>query len=132
MECIPWVTPEDVRDYSDFESVKERSDARLEVDIERAVQYVLAYTHNDFAAYKRIPSAVRTAVVLLTEAYARNAYLYSLRGGMKSETFDDYSYTLATGDDAFIDIGGLGLASLLDPFVLAKPSGNVFLRMRKL
>ena len=44
----PWVTPQEVRDYSEIPSVQKRSDTRLAVDIARAEQYVITYTHNTF------------------------------------------------------------------------------------
>ena len=44
----PWVTPEVVKDYSEIPAVQKRSDARLTVDIARAEQYVVTYTHNSF------------------------------------------------------------------------------------
>ena len=45
----PWVFPEDVRDYSSYQDVQERDDDKLDVDIVRAEQMVIAYTHNDFS-----------------------------------------------------------------------------------
>ena len=42
----PWVLPKDVKAYSEIESVQGRSKARLEMDIMRAEQYVITYTHN--------------------------------------------------------------------------------------
>lgn len=127
-----WVTTQEVKEYTEFESVQQRSDERLEKDIFRAQQYVIAYTHNDFRTYREIPEPVKTAVILISEAYARNAYLYTVQGEMKSETFDDYSYTKAGTAESLIDIDGLDLKALLDPWVVAHASGNVFMRLRKL
>lgn len=129
----PWVLPKDVKEYTEIESVQQRSKARLEVDIARAEQYVINYTNNPFTDCVEIPSAVKTAVTLLAEAYA--AYASQLRktsgGTLKSETFDDYSYT--AGDSTFTDtIKALDLAALLDDFVLTKPRSGVTLRLRRL
>ena len=66
----PWVSPEEVREYSEMEAVQQRSDTRLAVDIARAEQYVVTYTHNKFEDYEEIPPPVKTAVILLAEAYA--------------------------------------------------------------
>lgn len=123
----PWVTPDEVREYSEVPSVQQRSDARLRVDIARAEQYVIAYTHNDFSEYEEIPEAVRTAVLILAENYAHSTMLISR--GVKSETFDDYSYTAA--DSAFA-LDDLDLAALLDAFVKTEASNSVTLRMRRL
>lgn len=124
----PWATPEEVREYTDRANVQARTDTKLAVDITRAEQYVIAYTNNDFAdaeKYPAIPAAVKTAVILLAEHYA-----FSARSGgmMKSETFDDYSYTAAEG--ALIDL--LDLRPLLDAFVVTAPKGGVTMKLRKL
>lgn len=125
----PWVTPQEVREYSEIPAVQERSDARLEVDIARAEQYIITYTHNRFEGYEKIPDAVRTAVIILAEAYARSATSKFVTQGLQSETFDDYSYTVADGS---VDYDGLGLAGLLDDFVIAEATHGVTLRMRRL
>lgn len=123
----PWVTPKEVREYSEIEAVQKRSDTRLTVDIARAEQYVITYTHNSFKEAKEIPAAVKTAVLILAEAYGHNAAAAAKE--VKSETFDDYSYTSETKQ---ISVEALDLAALLDEFVIAEPRNGVTLRMRKL
>ncbi len=123
----PWVTPEEVKEYSEIPAVQKRSDTRLTVDIARAEQYVITYTHNSFKDKKEIPAAVKTAVLILAEAYGHNASMAAKE--VKSETFDDYSYTKETNQ---ISIEALDLAALLDDFVQAEPRNGVTLRMRKL
>lgn len=123
----PWVTPQEVRDYSELPAIQKRSDTRLAVDIARAEQYVITYTHNSFKDAEEIPQAVKTAVMLLAEAYGHNAALAAKE--VKSETFDDYSYTTETSQ---ISIEALDLAALLDEFVIAEPRNGVTLRMRRL
>jgi len=122
-----WVTPDEVREYSDIESVKKRSDLKLNVDITRAEQYIITYTHNDFKEFEEIPTAVKTAALILSEAYAHNSNISS--NEKKSETFDDYSYT---AENVLITTQSLDLAALLDEFVVTKPNNGVTMRMRKL
>ena len=98
-----WVTPKEVREYSEIKSVQERTDARLVIDISRAEQYVISYTGNDFSEYEEIPQNVKTAVILLAEAYGYNSAVSAKE--LKSETFDDYSYTADTSLKSFDDIG---------------------------
>lgn len=136
MAARPWVTPQEVRDYSDRPRVVERTDAKLTIDISRAEQYVINYTHNRFEdpeKYPTIPEPVRTAVILIAEAYAAYAVDFGAGAGTyKSESFDDYSYTAA--DTAYI-ISNLDLAPLLDEFIEAengKVKNAVVMRMRKL
>lgn len=127
----PWVTPAEVIAYSDYTQVCNRTESKLQVDISRAEQYVISYTNNDFADADEIPEAVKTAVILLAEAYAYNACADARSGGrrMKSEAFDDYSYT---SDDAYISIDSLDVKILLDPYVKVTAKSGVTMRMRKL
>lgn len=132
MAARPWVQPEEVIAYSDYKQVQERSPEKLKVDISRAEQYVIAYTNNDFSEYDIIPDPVKTAVILLAEAYAYNACADGRSGGrrMKSESFDDYSYS---ADSAYISIeDDLDIKTLLDPYVKVATRDGITLRMRKL
>ena len=122
-----WITPDEVREYSDIKAVKERNDSKLSVDITRAQQYIVTYTHNDFNEFDEIPIAVKTAALILSEAYAYNSNISS--NEKKSETFDDYSYT---AESVLISAQSLDLAALLDEFVITKPNNSVTMRMRKL
>lgn len=123
----PWVKPEEVKEYSEIPAVQNRSDTRLAVDIARAEQYVITYTHNSFKDAAEVPQAVKTAVMILAEAYGHNAMLAAKE--VKSETFDDYSYT---AESSQINIDGLDLAALLDEYVIKEPRNGVTLRMRRL
>lgn len=129
----PWVLPKEIKAYTDIEAVQQRKKDKLEMDIARAEQYVITYTHNRFEGYDKIPGLVRTAVILLAEAYASYANQLKKTGGgaVKSETFDDYSYT--AGEGTFEDfVKALDLAALLDDFVIKQASGTVTMRMRRL
>lgn len=128
----PWVTPQEVRDYTDITAVIERTDAKLSVDIARAEARVMAITHNDFSDEKyatAMPDEVKTAVILLAEAYANSAIKAKTKG-MKSETYDDYSYIYS--DSAAAAESGLDLISLLDGYILTEAQGTVTMRLRKL
>ena len=91
----PWVTPEELKEYTEFEEVKNRADSKLKIDISRAESWVIDYCNNRFddpEKYPEIPENVKTAVLLIAEAYAHNA-VEQTKVRLKSETFDDYSYT---------------------------------------
>ncbi len=124
----PWVSPAEVKAYTEYPSVAERDILKLSVDIARAEQYVTSYTNNTFKEYEEIPASVKTAVILIAEAYAYNTAL--TKREKKSETFDDYSYTAA--DSEAIDIDSLDLAPLLEAYSVAKSTNNTIMRMRKL
>lgn len=122
----PWVTPDEVKEYSEIPAVQKRSDTRLKVDISRAEQYIITYTHNSFTEGE-LPEAVKTAVLILAEAYGHNAV--TAARDVKSETFDDYSYTAEASQ---ISVEALDLAALLDDYIKTEPRNGVTLRMRKL
>lgn len=123
----PWITPQEVKEYSETAAVQKRPNARLEVDIARAEQYIITYTHNPFKEEGEIPPPVKTAALILAEAYAHNAVQAAKE--VKSETFDDYSYT---SEAKTVSIEALDLAALLDEFVVKAPKNGVTMRMRKL
>lgn len=75
-----------------------------------------------------LPEGVRTACILMAEAYAHNAALTSSKV-LKSETFDDYSYS---ADHSDIEVTDLDLAALLDDYVVTAANGTVTMRMRVL
>ena len=135
MATRPWVTPQEVRDWTERQGVKERSDDKLRVDIFRAEQYVITYTRNTFSDSDRwpvIPDPVRIATLILAEQYAATAVNLGTGAGggaFKSERFDDYSYTLADTD---FQIDNLKLGVLLDEFIENRNPGNVVMKLRKL
>lgn len=125
----PWVTPKEVKEYSDLPSVQSRQDAKLQIDIQRAESYIIHYCHHDFSAEKyagSIPQDVRMAAMLLAEYYA---YSKQNVGSKTSETFDDYSYTTS---DSQIELSTLGLEALLDQFIEDKAEERFIMRLRKL
>ncbi len=122
-----WVTPDDVRNYSDIKAVQERISERLITDIFRAQQYVISYTNNDFSEYEEIPQSVKTAVILLAEIYGCNSVTSAKE--LKSETFDDYSYT---AENSVRSISDAGIEPLLEEFVKAKAKNGVTMRLRRL
>lgn len=129
MATRPWATPAEVKEYSDRPAVQQRADAKVAIDITRAEQYIIAYTNNDFsdaAKYPDVPAAVKTAAILLAEHYGFTAK--SGGGVMKSETFDDYSYTAAEG--SLVDL--LDLGPLLDEFVVTAARSGVTMKLRRL
>lgn len=129
MPARPWITPEQVREYSETPEVTSRSDAKLAVDISRAEQYIITYTHNKaLIEMEELPEDVKTACILLAEAYAHNAALTSSKV-LKSETFDDYSYSAEHSD---ISVESLDLPALLDDYVVAAANNTVTMRMRRL
>ena len=92
----PWVLPNDVKSYTSHKEVSERSDEKLTFDIARAEMKIIHITNNKFAEYDEIPEPVKMAVILVTEAYAKND-IEAAKKKIKSESFDDYSYIITDG-----------------------------------
>ena len=132
----PWVTPGDVKEYTDNPLVQARSDGKLATDVLAAEEWVISHTNNRFAGTEPIPQAVRTAVILIAEQYAIRAVengtagVQGEGGTVKSETFDDYSYTLADPASAGLDWNAV--YALLEAYRQDDPKYGVELRLRKL
>ena len=74
MAARPWVTPEEVIQYTSHEDVLKRSVEKLAFDISRAELKVIAKTNNSFGEeYPEIPESIKMAVILLAEGYATNS-----------------------------------------------------------
>lgn len=127
MTARPWVTPSEVKAYSENPKVQQRSDDRLSMDIARAESYVITATHNNFSAYENIPDDVKRAIILLAEHYAISAIQTSSM--YQSETFDDYSYTAKSSESS---IDSLGISALLTDYIISEPKNGVTMRLRKL
>ena len=124
----PWISPDDVKEYTDYPEVAERSEGKLKQDILRAEMKIIKITNNRFdddEKYPEIAEQVKLATILVAEAYAKNLVERATKK-IKSETFDDYSYELTETKD--IDISGLDLDELLADFVI-QSRGNMHFRM---
>ena len=130
MAARPWVTPQQVKEYTDHKEVAERADEKLLLDIARAEAKVIKLTHNRFEddKYPELPPSVALATILITEAYAKNAVLKTKKQ-LKSETFDDYAYTVESGE---ISLDNLDLDELLNDFIVPEDCGSITMRLRKL
>lgn len=124
----PWILPADVRRYSEIESVRKRSHEKLLIDIGRAEEYIIQYTGNRFdgGEFPAIPAPVRTAALLLAEAYAHNAATSARL--ITKEKFDEYSYS---AENSLVDVDGLNIAALLRDYVMTGKS-DVKMKLRKL
>ena len=125
MSKRPFATPLDVKEYTEHPKVRNRLDHKILVDISRAESYIAQYTNNNFEEYAEVPESVKTATLIIAEAYSYNSCLVA--DDKKSETFDDYSYTSERNS---IDIVSLDIHTLLEKFVIKK--SNINMKLRKL
>ena len=125
----PWVTPDNVKEYSDLEDVLNRSEKKLKYDIQRAEAYIISFTNNSFSDDDYpggVPEDVKLADVILAEYFAHNKQNI---GKKTSETFDDYAYTSSSSE---IDVKTLGIETLLESHLRSKASEKLTMRLRKL
>ena len=117
MAARPWITPEQVREYTTYESVKAREDAQLRLDIVWAEAYVCKYCHQRFENYETMPEDVILALLMVAEHHAAQAAAGAEGHGLyKSETLDDYSYTIQDTQSA---IDNMLLGPLLDDYIVS-------------
>lgn len=124
------ITPQEIKDYSVFEDVIERSDALLEMDILEAETYIEGRLKKPLGEFIPIPEKLRLALLKVAQYFALVNSDESIVKGYKSEKMGDYSYTLSDGSIMSIpDVLGL-----LDEYIEKDVSsdGNVFLRIRAL
>ncbi len=132
MATRPWITPAEVKDYTEFDNVKNRPDPKLLTDIARAELYIIHRTNNDFAdaeAYPAIPVDIKTATLLVAEFYA-NAAQQDPQKTYQSETFKDYSYTVSSGSDKSAD--DLDISALIATHIKTASTGTLNMKLRKL
>ncbi len=129
----PWVSPNEVRAYSEFAEVVNRTDDKLKIDISRAEMHIISYTNNkellDDEKYPELPEEVKTAVIIVAESYAHNAV--EKTKNLKTETFDDYSYTIESNEIKASEIRE-EIAPLLEDYMIARSSNLLNMRLRKL
>ena len=64
----PWISPDDVKEYTDYPEVAERSEGKLKQDILRAEMKIIKITNNRFdddEKYPEIPEQVKLATILV-------------------------------------------------------------------
>ncbi|MGE6260875.1 protein YqbG [Heyndrickxia sporothermodurans] len=92
------ITPSDLKDYTDFEVVKERLDAKLEQDILEAEVEIESIVGHDFSEYDSLPKKAKLALLKMAQFFALINSDESIVKGYKSEKIGDYAYTLADGN----------------------------------
>ena len=122
----PWILPKDVKSYTSHKEVAERSDERLKFDIARAEMKIIHITNNKFTDCEEIPEPVKMATILVAEAYAKND-IEAAKKKIKSESFDDYSYTLESGT---ISLDSLDLEELLRDYIITDGIGKIVMKLR--
>ena len=93
------ITPEQVVEYTAFDSVKARPSQKLASDILQAETELFSKAGHRFDApkYNSLPDEIVLALIKLSEYYALVNSDESLAKGYTSERLSDYSYTLSDG-----------------------------------
>lgn len=123
------ITPQDLRDYSAFEAVKERADNLLKFDILEAEANVQKQVEKPLADYVPLPAEIRLAVLKVAQYFALINSDESISKGYKSEKMGDYSYTMGEGSGlALPDVSAL----LEDYAKVGESKTGFFMRIRPL
>ncbi|WOQ71417.1 DUF3199 family protein [Bacillus stratosphericus] len=128
------ISPEDVRAYTVFESVKNRSDELLESDIIEAEAEVFKIVGHDFTSekYQPLPEKAKIALIKMAQFFALINGDESIIKGYKSEKIGDYSYTLADGNAVSKpDVYNL-LIDFIEPIDPPEVPASVRMRLRSL
>lgn len=125
------IVPEQVIDYTEFDSVKTRAPNRLQSDILQAEIELFNKAGHKFRdpQYIPLPAEVELALIKLTEYYALVNSDESMAKGYTSERLSDYSYTLSDGNSISKPSIDLLIANYI---VKAAPKRPVSFRMRAL
>lgn len=124
----PWITVGELERFTERTEVKNLTPLRTSVMINLAESKIIAYCHHDFSddvKYPELPESVKNATYILAEAFCYNDSRQTT-GVIKSETYDDYSYTIESSETS-TDFDVLGIATLLKPYV--EDAGDMFLRV---
>lgn len=128
------ISPEEVRAYTVFESVKNRSDELLESDIIEAEAEVFKIAGHDFTSekYQPLPEKAKIALIKMAQFFALINGDESIIKGYKSEKIGDYSYTLADGNAVSKpDVYNL-LIDFIEPIDPPEDPASVRMRLRSL
>lgn len=141
----PFITPDELIDYTSYDLVKNRHEATLRTDISRAELYIVRYCKRDFSdldpaneAHSTDIETVTLATKMLAEAYAFNSALQTSIANtsdygvsVKKEAAPDYSYEFSDGTEKLIPITSLGIEELLEPLCSTESdsSGNTVMRV---
>ncbi|MDX5484854.1 DUF3199 family protein [Bacillus pumilus] len=128
------ISPEDVRAYTVFESVKNRSDELLESDIIEAEAEVFKIAGHNFTSekYQPLPEKAKIALIKMAQFFALINGDESIIKGYKSEKIGDYSYTLADGNAVSKpDVYNL-LIDFIEPIDPPEDPASVRMRLRSL
>lgn len=92
---MPLITAIEVKDYTDFDVVKERCDnKKILHDILKAESEIFTVCGHRFEEYESIPEEVQLVCIELAEYYALIAVDESIAKGYTSEKIGDYSYSM--------------------------------------
>ncbi|MBL4974812.1 DUF3199 family protein [Bacillus halotolerans] len=93
------ITPADLKGYTVFDCVKDRSDSLLTQDIIEATADITYQVGHDFSdpEYDPLPETVQLALLKMAQYFALINSDESITKGYTTEKIGDYSYSLGNG-----------------------------------
>ena len=125
----PWITSKELLEFTERSEVQKKSPAKIAVMISLAESKIISFCKHDFSNdddYPNVPQDIKNATLILADALCYNDSLRT-SGVVKSESFDDYSYTVDV-EEVSTDFDVLGISTLLEPYALDN-SGSLFFRV---
>lgn len=116
------ITPAELKDYSTFKKVKNRSSEQLEYDILEAESYINDMLEKPIDEHVPLPKRIRLALLKISQFFALVNSDEAMTKGYKSEKISDYSYTLADGSEMNIP----SVQSLLGQYLKRSEKGFHF------
>ncbi|MBC6308122.1 DUF3199 family protein [Listeria sp. FSL L7-1582] len=109
---MSYITPQELKSYSEFEAVQDRSDGSLLLDIIEAESELESTLRQPISEVldvdEKLPEKLRIALLKLAQFFALINSDDSIQKGYTSEKMSDYSYTIGSGDSLKKpDISGL-------------------------
>ncbi|WP_153732536.1 protein YqbG [Sporosarcina obsidiansis] len=124
-----FITPTELKEYSAFESVKERADSLLRFDILEAEANVQKQIQLPLKDYIPLPAEIRLALLKVAQYFALINSDESISKGYKSEKIGDYSYTMGDGTSMILP----DVSDLLENFAkVGESKTGFFMRVRPL
>ncbi|MGJ9460114.1 protein YqbG [Oceanobacillus sp. CF4.6] len=124
------ITPLELKAYTDFPTVKDREDSKIQSDILEAETHIEKKLGRPISDFDPLPEKMKLALLKVAQFFALINSDESMVKGFKSEKIGDYSYTLKDGTSlAMPDV-----QDLISDYVAEDTStdGGFFMRMRSI
>lgn len=126
---MPYITPQELIDFTPIDAIKNRSTTLLTYDILEAtaeIDQICGHDFNDTTVYPSIPDAVKLAALKLSQYFSIVNSDESVIKAIKSQNIGDFSFSSDGVEKPSV-------MHLLRPYITSTPkTGNVRMRLSSL